>query len=287
VSALRESALAAAGVRGIFTNLIDGKSVGARNTLDVLDPATGELLAKVPDIERDGIDAAFARGPVPTRMRRRISSGWRTVSVCAMYSPIEKPSRSICESPSAPTKSAACSAIASIVSGVSPLDEATPALSNRMTGRFFAKPSVTAGFPMIHSASKMLHEKKRRAALLSEPAVGEANPVGFNELRGGRDVSVCHGSFCSTRTRQPGVSPGAILGETLRLSYGPVVLTIAALCYEDKNPSKTDALKNERCRNGRDTPRRRSGNASSFGQLLSRKRPRWTLLAILMAASLT
>src|SRR2546426_534503 len=40
VSALRESALAAAGVRGIFTNLIDGESVGARNTLDVLDPAT-------------------------------------------------------------------------------------------------------------------------------------------------------------------------------------------------------------------------------------------------------
>ena len=54
VSTLRESALAAAGVRGTFTNLIDGKSVGARNTLDVLDPATGELLAKVPDIERDG-----------------------------------------------------------------------------------------------------------------------------------------------------------------------------------------------------------------------------------------
>jgi hypothetical protein len=38
---------------------------------------------------------------------------------------------------------------------------------------------------MIHSAPKMLHEKKRRAALLSEPAVGEANPVGFNEPRGG------------------------------------------------------------------------------------------------------
>jgi polyhydroxyalkanoate synthase subunit PhaC len=72
-------------------------------------------------------------------------SGWRIVRVCAMYAPIEKPSRSICESLSATTKSAACSAIASIVSGVSPLDEATPALSNRMTGLFFAKPSVTAG----------------------------------------------------------------------------------------------------------------------------------------------
>jgi hypothetical protein len=42
VSALRESALAAAGVRGIFTNLIDGNSVGARNTLDV--PRTDPLV---------------------------------------------------------------------------------------------------------------------------------------------------------------------------------------------------------------------------------------------------
>ena len=35
------------------------------------------------------------------------------------------------------------------------------------------------------------------------------------------------------------------------------------------------------------TPRRRSGTASPFGQLQSRKRPRWILLAILMVASLT
>jgi delta 1-pyrroline-5-carboxylate dehydrogenase len=69
VSALRERALVAAGVRGTFANLIDGKSVGARNSLDVLDPATGELLAKVPDIERDGMDAAFAAA-------RRAFSSW-------------------------------------------------------------------------------------------------------------------------------------------------------------------------------------------------------------------
>src|SRR4030081_892635 len=56
----------------------------------------------------------------------------------------------------------------------------------------------------------------------------------------------------STCTRQPGVSPGAVLGEALRLSYGPVVLTIAALCCEDKNPSKTDAPKYERWGNRRD-----------------------------------
>ena len=83
VSALRESALAAAGVRGIFTNLIDGKSVGARNTLDVLDPATGELLAKVPDIERDGMDAAFAAA-------RRAFSSWSKLTWEARRSILEK-----------------------------------------------------------------------------------------------------------------------------------------------------------------------------------------------------
>jgi delta 1-pyrroline-5-carboxylate dehydrogenase len=83
VSALRESALAAAGVRGIFTNLIDGKSVGARNTLDVLDPATGELLAKVSDIERDGMDAAFGAA-------RRAFSSWSKLTWEARRSILEK-----------------------------------------------------------------------------------------------------------------------------------------------------------------------------------------------------
>jgi hypothetical protein len=45
---------------------------------------------------------------------------------------------------------------------------------------------------MIHSAPKMLHEKKRRAAFLSEPAEGEANPISFDELCGGSDVSIRH-----------------------------------------------------------------------------------------------
>jgi acyl-CoA reductase-like NAD-dependent aldehyde dehydrogenase len=83
VSALRESALAAAGVRSIFTNLIDGKSVGARNTLDVLDPATGELLAKVPDIERDGMDVAFAAA-------RRAFSSWSKLTWEARRSILER-----------------------------------------------------------------------------------------------------------------------------------------------------------------------------------------------------
>jgi hypothetical protein len=94
-----------------------------------------------------------------------------------------------------------------------------------------------------------------RAAFLSEPQVGEADPVGFNELRWGGDMSVCHASFfpfCA-RTRNPVFRrQRAVLGETLRLFYGPVVLTMAALRCEDKNPSKTDAPKYERWRNGRD-----------------------------------
>ena len=83
VSALRERALVAAGVRGTFANLIDGKSVGARNSLDVLDPATGELLAKVPDIERDGMDAAFAAA-------RRAFSTWSKLTWEARRAILEK-----------------------------------------------------------------------------------------------------------------------------------------------------------------------------------------------------
>lgn len=48
---------------------------------------------------------------------------------------------------------------------------------------------------MIHSALKMLHEKKWRSAFLPEPAVGEANPIGLNELGWGGDVFLCHALF--------------------------------------------------------------------------------------------
>src|ERR1700682_338979 len=56
----------------------------------------------------------------------------------------------------------------------------------------FRKAVGDRGIPMIHSAPKMLHEKKRRAAFLSDPAVGEANTGGFNTLAGGRDGVVWH-----------------------------------------------------------------------------------------------
>src|SRR5258708_32836106 len=55
----------------------------------------------------------------------------------------------------------------------------------------FRKAVGDRGIPMIHSAPKMLHEKNRRAALLYEPAVGEGNPGGFNDMRLDRDLSLC------------------------------------------------------------------------------------------------
>jgi hypothetical protein len=64
----------------------------------------------------------------------------------------------------------------------------------------------------------MLHEKKRRATFLSESAESEANPVDFNELRGGRDVPICHVSFVrSVLAHANSVDPPEVaLGEALR-----------------------------------------------------------------------
>src|SRR6266849_10347862 len=56
----RASALSAAGVANGFSNLIDGKPSISVKSLEVLDPATGEVLATVPDIDRHGVDRAFA-----------------------------------------------------------------------------------------------------------------------------------------------------------------------------------------------------------------------------------
>jgi hypothetical protein len=52
---------------------------------------------------------------------------------------------SIVSSPRASEKVIASSAIASMVSGTVPLEEATPALLNKMTSRSLAKASLSAG----------------------------------------------------------------------------------------------------------------------------------------------
>ncbi len=60
---------------------------------------------------------------------------------------------------------------------------------------------------MIHSAPKVLHEKKRRALLLPESPVSVANPIGLNEQRRCRDVPMllCHASFIPLFARIQGV----------------------------------------------------------------------------------
>src|ERR1700733_932608 len=83
-----------------------------------------------------------------------------------------------------------------------------PRIAEQNNRPIFHKAVGDGRIPMIHSATKMLHEKKWRAALAFEPAIGEANPVGFNELRWGRDTLVCHiRSSCSALARTHRQSP--------------------------------------------------------------------------------
>jgi acyl-CoA reductase-like NAD-dependent aldehyde dehydrogenase len=58
VRARREAALRQANIAAGFHNLVDGQRLAATQTLDVIDPATGEILAKVPDVDRRDLDAA-------------------------------------------------------------------------------------------------------------------------------------------------------------------------------------------------------------------------------------
>src|SRR5260221_13611785 len=45
-------------------------------------------------------------------------------------------------------------------------------------------------------------QKKRRAAFLSESAVGQAHPISFQEIRGGRHRAACAYSFVPVLRRQ-------------------------------------------------------------------------------------
>jgi hypothetical protein len=69
------------------------------------------------------------------------------------------------------------------VAGTSPELVETPALLNKITSRSFAKPSVTAGFQIVHSPGIVLIEDERHAVRLAEAAIGEADAVGLGELR--------------------------------------------------------------------------------------------------------
>jgi hypothetical protein len=58
VRARREAALQRANIGAGFYNLVDGQRLAAAQTLDVIDPSTGAVLAQAPDVDRGDLDAA-------------------------------------------------------------------------------------------------------------------------------------------------------------------------------------------------------------------------------------
>src|SRR5262249_55852932 len=84
-------------------------------------------------------------GPVPVRTTRRIKPGFSRTTCWATNPPSENPSKSTRFRPSTLMNVTTCFAMPETVSAGSPSELATPALLNRMTGRSFARPSVTLG----------------------------------------------------------------------------------------------------------------------------------------------
>jgi hypothetical protein len=76
VRARREAALQRADIGAGFHNLVGGQRLAAAQTMDVIDPATGEVLAKVPDVDRSDLDASL---PQPGRFR----AGAARLGMCA------------------------------------------------------------------------------------------------------------------------------------------------------------------------------------------------------------
>lgn len=85
----------------------------------------------------------------------------------------------------------AWSAIALTSSGVVSLEQLTPALSKRMTGH--TRDTVDdRRVPGIHLAREVLQEDEGNAVRSAEAPVGETDPVGFHELRGGGQMRMHH-----------------------------------------------------------------------------------------------
>ena len=91
--------------------------------------------------EPGSVDISPPRGPVLERMRYLTISGW-WARVIAGYTR-RHPKTSTVESPDT-DKIGGMLSNGSIMLGISPLEPATPALSNKITGRLASNPSVTA-----------------------------------------------------------------------------------------------------------------------------------------------
>src|SRR5216684_3799503 len=140
------------------------------------------------------------RGPVPTSTRRRTSSGATRVSSCATKPPREKPSKSTWLRPSALMKASALAAILSTEVGTSSELLEMPALSNRMTSRSLAKPSVTSGsqWSMVPVKCMLKTSGSARAMPVSADslaAVDGDNLAGNERGRGGSEKDDRAGNF--------------------------------------------------------------------------------------------
>src|ERR1700730_7591258 len=91
-----------------------------------------------------------------------------------------------------------------------------PRIIEQDDGPMFRKSVGDRGIPVIHSAAKMLHEDERDAGCIAKAAIGEADAVGFNELRRRGLVGVNHlvGPFHSVSTAS-GRSARAALAQSM------------------------------------------------------------------------
>jgi acyl-CoA reductase-like NAD-dependent aldehyde dehydrogenase len=71
-----------------FYNIIDGERVSARNTLCVVNPATGKQLAIVPDVDRAQLDETVSAAQKAFSGRRAVSISERKAKLTGMLNRI-------------------------------------------------------------------------------------------------------------------------------------------------------------------------------------------------------
>ena len=117
-------------------------------------------------------------GPVPARISLRTSCGSSWAITWAIMPPMEKPSRSTWSRPSARMKVTASLAIASMVSGVEPVEAPTPRLSKVMTAVLRGDAVDDPGVPVVQDRGQVGEEDHRDPGLRAELAVGEIHSAG-------------------------------------------------------------------------------------------------------------
>jgi len=159
---------------------------------------------QLPDPGRERADALAATRPGAGQHQAAHSSGRARATSWATRPPIECPTMSTVFSLSASMKLAASRAIASMVSGTAPLDEATPAFVEQDDLPVAGEDVAYSRVVIIQGAHEVLEEHQRKTSGPPETAVGEADPAALGVL-GGRRVM-------RERTHDASVAPGRVPG---------------------------------------------------------------------------